>query len=141
MILDRTVYVDKAKAMLADRDSYENVDKNPVPQVESGAKRALLSATRDKLPEKTVKKLTPGHSRTPVFYGLPKDHKPSVPLRPVISACGGPTEKNVVFPRENPKTTAEICSYSSVGYPIFFTKSVITFTTGRDTAGHDFLQY
>ena len=27
------------------------------------------------------------------FYGLPKDHKPSVPLRPVISGCDGPTKK------------------------------------------------
>ena len=33
------------------------------------------------------------HSRTPVFYGLPKDHKPAVPLRPVVSGSGGPTEK------------------------------------------------
>ena len=28
-----------------------------------------------------------------MFYGLPKDHKPSIPLRPVISGCDGPTEK------------------------------------------------
>ena len=28
-----------------------------------------------------------------MFYGLPKDHKSSVPLRPVISGCDGPTKK------------------------------------------------
>ena len=93
VILDRPSYMDKAKAMLEDSECYESVDKNPVPQVEARAKRTLIHTTRGKLPDKTVKELTPGHSRTPVFYGLPKDHKPSVPLRPVISACGGPTEK------------------------------------------------
>ena len=93
VILDKTSYLDKAKAMLDDRDSYEGIEKNPVPKVEARAKRTLVSTTRGKLPDKTIKELTPGHSRTPVFYGLPKDHKPSVPLRPVISACGGPTEK------------------------------------------------
>ena len=40
-----------------------------------------------------MKELTPNYSRTPVFYGLPKDHKPAIPLRPVISGCDGPTEK------------------------------------------------
>ena len=79
--------------MLHDRNSYDSIEKNPVPQVEARAKRALLETIRGKLPDKTIKELTPGHSRTPVFYGVPKDHKPSVPLRPVISACGGPTEK------------------------------------------------
>ena len=93
VIMDKSTYVDKAKTMLEDRASYESIAKNPVPKVEARAKRTLLSTARDKLPEKTLKELTPGHSRTPVFYGLPKDHKPSVPLRPVISACGGPTEK------------------------------------------------
>ena len=33
------------------------------------------------------------HSTTPVFHGLPKDHKPGIPLRPVVSGLGGPTEK------------------------------------------------
>ena len=93
VILDKPEYVEKAKAMLEDKDSYESISKNPVPQVEARAKRTLLSTVRGKLPDKTVKDLIPGHSRTPVFYGVPKDHKPAVPLRPVISACGGPTEK------------------------------------------------
>ena len=61
--------------------------------MEAETKRVFKSIAKDKLPDSTLKELTPSHSRTPVFYGLPKDHKQSVPLRPVISACGGPTEK------------------------------------------------
>ena len=68
-------------------------DKNPVQKVEAETKRVFESVCRGKLPDSTIKELTPAHSRTPVFYGLPKDHKEAVPLRPVISACGGPTEK------------------------------------------------
>ena len=49
--------------------------------------------TRDKLPENLIKELVPTNSKTPVIYGLPKDHKPGVPLRPIVSTCGGPTEK------------------------------------------------
>ena len=93
VIMDRPDYMTKAKDLLNDTDSFEKLDKNPIPQIEAKTKRNLLITTRSKLPDNTVKELTPGHSRTPVFYGLPKDHKPNVPLRPVISAYGGPTEK------------------------------------------------
>ena len=93
VILDKPAYIEKVKDILNDRSNYDMIHKNPVPQVEARAKQTLLGIARGKLPEKTIKELTPGHSRTPVFYGLPKDHKPSVPLRPVVSACGGPTEK------------------------------------------------
>ena len=35
VILDKPVYIDKAKDMLDDRDSYESIDSNQVPQVEA----------------------------------------------------------------------------------------------------------
>ena len=93
VILDKSDYVDKSRTILNDRRNYEMLDKNPVPKVEAESKRLFKAVTKDKLPDGTVKELTPSHSRIPVFYGLPKDHKEGVPLRPVISACGGPTEK------------------------------------------------
>ena len=93
VVMDKDVYLKKSHDILDDRMNYEIMDKNPVPKVEAETKRVFKSVAQGKLPESVVKELTPGHSRTPVFYGLPKDHKESVPLRPVISACGGPTEK------------------------------------------------
>ena len=93
VIMDKSTYLDKARDILGNSDSYEKLDRNPVPKVEAQTKRIFRSVSKDKLPEKTIKELTPIHSRTPVFYGLPKDHKPSIPLRPVISACDGPTNK------------------------------------------------
>ena len=93
VILDRNTYLEKAQDILGDPSCYEKLDKNPVPKVEAQTKRTFKSVSKDKLPEKTIAELTPSHSRTPVFYGLPKDHKPSIPLRPVISGYDGPTEK------------------------------------------------
>ena len=93
VIMNKSAYLDKAQDILGDRNNYETVDKNPVPKVEAQTKRIFKSVSKNKLPESVIKELTPNHSRTPVFYGLPKDHKPSVPLRPVISGCDGPTRK------------------------------------------------
>ena len=93
VVMDRTAYVEKVHNILGDINSYETMDKNPVAKVEAQTKRIFKSVSKDKMTESTVKELTPNHSRTPVFYGLPKDHKPSVPLRPVISGCDGPTQK------------------------------------------------
>ena len=32
------------------------------------------------------------NTRTPLFYGLPKIHKPGCPLRNTVSGCDGPWE-------------------------------------------------
>ena len=32
------------------------------------------------------------NTRTPLFYGLPKIHKPHCPLRPIVFGCDGPTD-------------------------------------------------
>ena len=33
----------------------------------------------------------PNHACTPLLYGLPKVHKPNIPLSPTVSACDSPT--------------------------------------------------
>ena len=36
---------------------------------------------------------TPNPPRIPVFHTLTKIHKPTLPGRPIISGCDGPTER------------------------------------------------
>ena len=91
--MDKTAYLQKAHSILEDPNSYEELNRNPIPKVEAQTKRTFQSVSKNKLAEKVTTELTPSHSRTPVFYGLPKDHKHSVPPRSVISGCEGPTEK------------------------------------------------
>lgn len=93
VLLDKETYKDKVDLILDDPEKYENLSKNPVARVEAKTKQVFKSVAKGKLPDKIISDLTPNHSRTPVFYGLPKDHKPDVPLRPVVSGSGGPTEK------------------------------------------------
>ena len=93
VILDKTDYISKANQILDDQSNYMKLDQDKTAKIEASTKRLFKQVVRDKLPDKCIEELTPNHSRTPVFYGLPKDHKPSVPLRPVVATCGGPTEK------------------------------------------------
>lgn len=93
VILNKTDYVKKVDEILQDDNNYEKLQNNPTAKVEAGTKRIFKAVTKDKLPSTLAAELVPSHSRTPVMYGLPKDHKENVPLRPIISACGGPTEK------------------------------------------------
>ena len=41
--------------------------------------------------EKLRSKITPQHSYLPQLYGLPKLHKPNIPLRPIVSSIGSTT--------------------------------------------------
>ena len=47
-----------------------------MPKVEALTKRTLKQVASNKLDDKVMHDLTPNHSRIPLFYGLPKDHKP-----------------------------------------------------------------
>ena len=51
----------------------------------------------NKVDQALMQALLPQGSRTAEFYGLPKNHKPSVPLRPIVSACGDPLDKVTWF--------------------------------------------
>ena len=46
--------------------------------------------TENKLPVALANALLPANCRMSRFYGLPKDHKPGLPLRPVVSSSGSP---------------------------------------------------
>ena len=97
VIMDKQDYIDKAHTILTDQENYERLEKDITPKVEAKIKRSFKQTVAGKLPDKLIDDFTPRHSRTPVFYGLPKDHKLSVPLRPVVSNCGGPTEKTSIL--------------------------------------------
>ena len=89
VIMDKTQYLEKAKSMLQNQTDYTRVDRDPTASVQSKVQGVMHNLTN--LPE--AKSLTPTHSVCPVWYGLPKDHKKGIPLRPIVSNCSSPTEK------------------------------------------------
>ena len=59
----------------------------------------IQTCTKNKIIDlQTSKYLTPDvNPRIPIFYLLPKVHKPNVPGRPIISGCGSPTDRLSAF--------------------------------------------
>lgn len=54
--------------------------------------RALISDLKDLFTEETFDRLhKPTIVQPPKLYGLPKVHKPNVPLRPIVSQIDSPT--------------------------------------------------
>ena len=90
IILDKRDYIHKADEITS---SYEEVTKNPTNKTEAATKRIIRDTLNGKMEEHIIQAFLPQSSRTAELYGLPKDHKPGVPLRPIVSACGDPLDK------------------------------------------------
>ena len=90
VLMNAAEYVRKIDTVTS---TYEPVSRNPTPRLEATTKRVIHRAMDGKVDEKVVKAIVPHCSRTAELYGLPKDHKRNMPLRPIVSACGDPLDK------------------------------------------------
>ena len=78
--------------MLSDEQTYSKVDKDPASSMERKLNSLLLSLKKKgSLCPGTYDRLRSTGGLTPYIYGLPKIHKPDVPLRPIVSFCTSPT--------------------------------------------------
>ncbi|BHF79912.1 hypothetical protein SprV_0702303600 [Sparganum proliferum] len=92
VILDKVDYSHKALLLLNDRDSYKVSDAASLKSLVAKVNRILTRLKKDKVI--TVKDwymAKPAETAMARFYGLPKVHKPNVPLRPIVSLRGTPT--------------------------------------------------
>jgi hypothetical protein len=67
----------------------EILRKDPTSQIERKI-RKLLTKHKTVLPAALKHKLTRYHSKPSHLYGLPKIHKPDIPLRPIVSSVDSP---------------------------------------------------
>jgi len=80
VVMDRKEYETKLESILADSSKFEKVRKSsPVSRIEKEIKALIKNVGI----EKDVS--IPEGCKVPHIYGLPKIHKPDVPLRPVVS--------------------------------------------------------
>jgi hypothetical protein len=86
--LDESKYNYKLNTLL-ESAVYELLCKGPTATIERKVQK-LLSKHKTVLPTDIEHKLTPCHSRPPHLYGLPKIHKPDIPLKPIVSSVGSP---------------------------------------------------
>ena len=66
---------------------YKKVTKDPLKKVMRDVTKVIKNSSLD---EETKKKLTPKNVIMPRIYGLPKIHKPGIPLRPIVNIIGSP---------------------------------------------------
>lgn len=53
--------------------------------------RSILSKLKERIPESVYRKVSTTDGTTPRLYGIPKLHKPGIPLRTIVSFIGSPT--------------------------------------------------
>ena len=94
MLLNASDYVEKIESTTS---TYQAVSRNPTPKLEATTRRVIHDTMDNKVEEHVVKALIPHCSRTAELYGLPKDHKRDIPLRPIVSACDDPVDKLTWF--------------------------------------------
>nr|VZI11478.1 unnamed protein product [Spirometra erinaceieuropaei] len=89
VVLDKSEYVTKAQQLLNDEQSYKVIDSDPmVGQIN----KSLNQMRKEKaISEKDWRQMKPQDAALARFYGLPKIHKPNVPLRPIVALKGTPT--------------------------------------------------
>ena len=98
VILDLKDYIEEGLRQLNNRQHYE---PSTIKIYEASTKKIKTYLTNlvqhGMLPPTTHLNLTHKFPRLPSLYLLPKIHKPNNPGRPIISACGGPTENISAF--------------------------------------------
>jgi hypothetical protein len=80
-------YNKKIATLLQDK-AYAKLRKDLTESIE---RKTVLLLKKSSFPHEVCQQVRPQGSRPPRLYGLPKIHKPGVPLRPIVSTIGSPT--------------------------------------------------
>ncbi|BHF71889.1 hypothetical protein SprV_0401495000 [Sparganum proliferum] len=90
--LDRTDYLQKAKRLLEDRQSYAPCATNPVKTLTRGINATLLALENSGAISPADRRIARAQDTALAHvYGLPKVYKEGVPLLPIVSFKGTPT--------------------------------------------------
>ena len=85
-------YRSKIDDLVSDASTYEQLPKDPTPSFTRKVREALKAVeTKGNLSRGQYLQLYPSDPLPPLFYGLPKVHKPGVPMRPIVSTVGSVT--------------------------------------------------
>lgn len=90
VLMDRETYINEINKQLNNMDFYQEITYDPGKQIQALIQMVLVEATNlGYITEDVAKSLFKHQYRTPVFYTLPKIHKPGYPPpgRPIVSGC------------------------------------------------------
>ncbi|BHF68997.1 hypothetical protein SprV_0301203800 [Sparganum proliferum] len=92
VVLNKSEYVTEAQELLNDNQSYNVVDADPMKTLVGKINKTLNQMRNQKsISEKDWRQMKPQDAAIARFYGLPKIHKPNVPLGPTVALKGTPT--------------------------------------------------
>ena len=92
IIASKHDYREKALSLLNNRNTYSILKSDPTGKTQRGLNAKLLLLKKCNIISKTTyEKLYSSDGLSPRFYGLPKIHKPEIPLRPIVSFVNSPT--------------------------------------------------
>lgn len=92
VLMNRADYINEANRQLNNQMFYEQVRSNQNEKISKKIKE-FVNSVKHLLPVNLAQYLLQKHWRTPIFYTLPKIHKPGNPGRPIISQIESPTAK------------------------------------------------
>jgi hypothetical protein len=96
VVMDKSAYIREAERQLSDDRFYNKSDKDPTKQFSDEMTNELNNMhDYGYIDEKILKYLIPDSPKPGRFYLLPKIHKANNLGRPIVSANGHPTEKNL----------------------------------------------
>ena len=85
VVLNTDTYHDKMKTLI-ETGPYQLLNKDLTDRLSQKLTEKLLSLKLSgHYSETDYNKINPRHKQPPRIYGLPKKHKPEIPLRPIVS--------------------------------------------------------
>ena len=94
VIMDKLDYENKIFEMLNDKNTYTETNTDDTLETKDNANTLFQNLYyNDYVTKKQYNNLTNFHPNCPIFYGIPKIHKPNNPLRPIVSQINGPTSR------------------------------------------------
>ena len=88
VVIDKTDYIKKAEELLKEK-TYKKITEDPTVKQKNKLINILRNIkTEGGLNDETYRRLYLTGAGSPKFYGLPKIHKPDMPLWPIISSIG-----------------------------------------------------
>ncbi|XP_075526232.1 uncharacterized protein LOC142557893 [Dermacentor variabilis] len=95
VLLDRSDYNEKMKDLLSDEDTYVAIQKDPTVNLQTKLQKLLSKVFKFVPPQQKhlYHRLLCTNGSAPAIYGLPKVHKPGVPLRPIVDFTRSPLHR------------------------------------------------
>ena len=123
VVLDRAEYDNKVLAPL-NTQTYKELKSDPTAKIERKicSKLSDLKKSDNMFSQKVYDHLRPSATVCPKFYGLPKIHKPDVPLRPIVASQGSPTYNLAKYLAEILKPLVGKSEHHVVNFKEFITK-------------------